>query len=123
MLLTKATYNKYICQKKATTIYRCQYSKDVHRAKCQALTISRLTHSLYTTKISWIRCYTKYYVLGARTYNIQERLNTLHNDKHATVIEAVFGRALLGTETEGSVVERLDVIDLQGAVTMADIAQ
>jgi hypothetical protein len=28
------------------TIYRCRYSKDVHvhRTKCQALTIARLTH-------------------------------------------------------------------------------
>ena len=27
------------------TIYRRRYSKDVHRTKCQALTIARLTHS------------------------------------------------------------------------------
>uniref|UniRef100_A0A8C4ZFI8 Thyroglobulin n=1 Tax=Gadus morhua TaxID=8049 RepID=A0A8C4ZFI8_GADMO len=34
-----------------TTIYRCRCSKDVHGTKCQALTITRLTHSPYTTKI------------------------------------------------------------------------
>ena len=28
------------------TIYRCRYIKDVHRTKCQTLTITRLTHSL-----------------------------------------------------------------------------
>ena len=48
-----------ICQKKdKTTIYRCWCSKDVHRTKCQALSIVRLTHSLYTTKLARIRCYT-----------------------------------------------------------------
>ena len=31
------------------TIYRCRFSKDVHRTKCKALIIVRLTHSLYTT--------------------------------------------------------------------------
>jgi hypothetical protein len=36
-------------------MYRCRYSKDVHRTKCQELTIARLTHSLYTTKIARIR--------------------------------------------------------------------
>ena len=40
------------------TINRCRYSKDVHRYKCQALTITRLSHSLYKTKIARIRCYT-----------------------------------------------------------------
>ena len=32
------------------TIYLCWYSKDVHRTKCKALTIARLTHSLYKYK-------------------------------------------------------------------------
>ena len=35
----------------------CRYSEDVHRTECQALTIARLTHSSYTTKIARIRCY------------------------------------------------------------------
>ena len=38
------------------TIYRCWYSK--YRTKCPSLTIARLTHSLYTTKMARIRCYT-----------------------------------------------------------------
>ena len=38
-----------------TTIYRYRYSKDVHRIKCQALTIARLTHSPFTTKVARIR--------------------------------------------------------------------
>ena len=41
-----------------TTIYLCWYSKEVHRTKCKALTIARLTHTLYTTKMARIRCYT-----------------------------------------------------------------
>ena len=53
------------------TIYRCLYSKDGHRTKCKALTIARLTHSPYTTKIARIRCYmmliAQYYFLSART--------------------------------------------------------
>ena len=57
--LPKATYNKSICQKKRkNNIYRYRCSKDVRRTKYQALTISRLTHSPYTTKIARIRCYT-----------------------------------------------------------------
>ena len=39
------------------TIYLCLYSKNVHRTKCQALTIAKLTHSPYTTKIARKRCY------------------------------------------------------------------
>ena len=39
-------------------LYCCRYSKDVHRTKCQALTIVRFTHSPYTTKIARIRCHT-----------------------------------------------------------------
>ena len=58
-LLSKATYNKYICQKKGKQQYiRCRYSKGAHRTKCQALTITRLTHSPATSKIDRIRCYT-----------------------------------------------------------------
>ena len=42
-LLSPVTYNKSICQKKEKQqyIYICGYSKDVHRTKCQALTIVR----------------------------------------------------------------------------------
>ena len=67
-----------------TTIYLCQYSKDVHRTKCQALTITRLTHSPYTltitrlthspytTKIARIRCYTTTILFWSPwKYNIQ----------------------------------------------------
>ena len=34
------------------TIYRGRNNKDVHRTKCETLTIVRLTPSLYTTKIA-----------------------------------------------------------------------
>ena len=44
-----------LSDEKKTTIY---HSEDVHRTKCQAPTIARLTHSLYTTEIASIRCYT-----------------------------------------------------------------
>ena len=47
---------KWVVRRK-TTIYRWRYRKDAHRNKCQAITIARLTHSLYTTKIARIRCY------------------------------------------------------------------
>ena len=58
-VLSKATYSKYICQKKENNIVvTCRYSKDVDRTKCQALTIVRITPSLYTTKRARIRCYT-----------------------------------------------------------------
>ena len=30
--LSKATYNKYICQERETTIYSCRYSEDIHNA-------------------------------------------------------------------------------------------
>ena len=44
----------------ATVYPYCQYSKDVHRTKChQALTIVRLTHSLYAPNIARIRCYSQ----------------------------------------------------------------
>ena len=48
----------HLLEEGETTIYRCRYSKDDHRTKCQALTIVSLTHSPYTTKIARIRCYT-----------------------------------------------------------------
>ena len=52
MLLSKATYNKSIYQKKAEQQYISGGTfKDFHRTKCQALTITRLTHSLYTTEV------------------------------------------------------------------------
>ena len=55
-LLSKATYNKSICRQKEKQQYNpCRYSKDVHRTKCKALTITRLTHSPYTTKIARVR--------------------------------------------------------------------
>ena len=38
------------------------------RTECQALTITRLTHSPYTTKLGYDA---KYYFLSARTYNTQ----------------------------------------------------
>ena len=44
-----------LSEESETTIYRCWYSKDVHRTKCQALTVARLTHSPYTTKLARIR--------------------------------------------------------------------
>ena len=37
-LLSKATYNKYICQK--TDIYRCRHSKDVHRTCTMSHTLN-----------------------------------------------------------------------------------
>ena len=51
MLLSLETYNNFIGQKKE----KLQYAS---RTKCQALTIARLTHSPYATKIARIRCYT-----------------------------------------------------------------
>ena len=68
MLLSKETYNNYICQKKASTIYSCRCSKHVHRTKCQALTIARLTHSLYATKTARIRRYTMLKTARIRRY-------------------------------------------------------
>ena len=61
---------KYIVQKtQETTIYLCRYSKDVHRTKYQALTITRLTHSPYTTQIARIRCY----FFRVRTQDVHEQ--------------------------------------------------
>ena len=45
MILSKATYNEYICLRSAT-IYLCWYSKDV-----QVLTIVEPTYSPYTAVI------------------------------------------------------------------------
>ena len=64
------------CQKKETIIC-CGYSKDVRRTKCQALTITRLLHFLYTTKIELcVVLYPKYYfkVQGCTTYHTQVRI-------------------------------------------------
>ena len=41
---------EHLSEEGETTLDLCRYSKDVHRTKCQALTIVRLTHSLYTIK-------------------------------------------------------------------------
>ena len=47
-LFTKATYNKYNKSEEGeTTIYLCRYSKDVHRTKDQALTISMVTYHVF----------------------------------------------------------------------------
>ena len=53
MLLSKATHNKSIFQKKEEQQYIsvCLYSKNVHRTKCKIPTIARLTHSPSTTRI------------------------------------------------------------------------
>ena len=48
----------YFSGERETTVYLCHYSKDVHRTKCQALSITRLTHSPYITEIARIRRYT-----------------------------------------------------------------
>ena len=62
MLLSKATNNKYICQKKekqyiSVGTVKMFIETVFHRnCKCQAFTIARLTLSLYTTKIARIRC-------------------------------------------------------------------
>ena len=47
-------YNSSTFSKKRETIHSCRYSKDAHRTKCQALTITRLTHPLCTTEIARI---------------------------------------------------------------------
>ena len=57
-LSSKATYNKLVPEKRETTIYFCRYSEDVHRSKCQSLTITRLTHSPFTTQRAGMRCAT-----------------------------------------------------------------
>jgi hypothetical protein len=44
MLLSKATYKKYICQKKEKQQY---IMKDVDRNNCLALTIAKLTLALF----------------------------------------------------------------------------
>ena len=53
--LSKTTYNKSICHKKEKQQY---IAVGTIRSKCQALTITRLTHSPYATKLARIRCYT-----------------------------------------------------------------
>ena len=58
-----------------TTIYLRRYSKDVHRTECQALTITRLTHHLYTTKIARIKCYT----MLSTTFKCQDVQHTMPN--------------------------------------------
>ena len=45
----------HLSEEGETTTYRWWNSTDGHRTKCQALTIARLTHSLYATKIARIR--------------------------------------------------------------------
>ena len=55
------TISIHMSEEKYTTLYHCRYSEDVHRTKCQALTIvnplARLTHPLCPTKLARIRCY------------------------------------------------------------------
>ena len=61
-ILSKANYNTKYMHKvhlsEAGETYVCGYSEDIHRTKSQALTITRLTYSPYTTQIARIRCYT-----------------------------------------------------------------
>ena len=57
-LLSKATDKVHLTEESETRIYLCWYSKDVHRTKCQAIKIARLSHSPYTTHIARVRCYT-----------------------------------------------------------------
>ena len=45
----RAFSRRFYPEERETQIYRCRYSKDVHRTKCQALTITRLTHSTVHT--------------------------------------------------------------------------
>ena len=52
LTLSDTSDKVHLSEEGETTIYLCRYSKDVHRTKCQALTIVRLTHSPYTTKIA-----------------------------------------------------------------------
>ena len=56
-LIQSDLWKVHLSEERETTIYRCRYIKDVHRSKCQAPTIARLTPSPYTTKIARIRCY------------------------------------------------------------------
>ena len=51
------TINIHLSEERET-IYRCWFSTDIHRNKCQALAIARLTPSPYTTKIAEKRFYT-----------------------------------------------------------------
>ena len=50
----RLTISRFV-RRRETTICLCLYSKDVHRTKCQALIITRLTHSPYSTKIARIK--------------------------------------------------------------------
>ena len=46
----------HLSEERETKIYCWRYSKDIYRNKNQALTIARLTHSLYRTKIYYNIC-------------------------------------------------------------------
>ena len=52
-------------------MYHCWNSKDVHRTKYQVLTIVRLTHSQYTTKIARMRCYTMTSTILSAVHGVQ----------------------------------------------------
>jgi hypothetical protein len=86
------TYNLYIFPEKEKQQHICGYRKDVHRTKCQALTITRLTHSRKQHRQlgkDAARCYVLF--LRARTtyyyYNI---LNTFVLFNHTQVCVRVY---------------------------------
>ena len=55
MLLSRATYNTVHLSEEGERTFRSLYNKDVHRTKCRALRITRLTRSSCTTKTDKIR--------------------------------------------------------------------
>ena len=55
----------------------CQYSKDIHRTKCQALTITRLTHSPLTTKIARTRRHTMLSTICNNVFKCQDVQHTI----------------------------------------------
>ena len=54
-LLQISHYKQSHLSLESEAIDRCRYNEEVHRTKCKAPTIARLTHSLYTTKIARIK--------------------------------------------------------------------
>ena len=74
MLLSKATYDKYIFQKKEKQQYIAVGTVRMF-IEPSAKHITRLTHSPYSTKIARMRCYTMLSAIeifySARRYEIQ----------------------------------------------------
>ena len=86
----RLTIGTFVRGKRNNNIYhRCRYSKDVHRNKCQALTITMLTNSLYKTKRARRRWYTTWYFYSYICQNVQHSISAYIKcrvDSHAQII-------------------------------------